>query len=106
MENDLAIIQSALYIKKAGVKVGVIIRNELIPAHELALSNIINPLISAIEVDKATALQYLRKQEISVGSNAKGWILITYLQIRLGWVKVLPNRINNYYPKDWRIINK
>jgi 16S rRNA C967 or C1407 C5-methylase (RsmB/RsmF family)/NOL1/NOP2/fmu family ribosome biogenesis protein len=106
IENDLAIIQSALYIKKAGVKVGVIIRNELIPAHELALSNIINPLIPAIEVDKATALQYLRKQEISVGSNAKGWILITYLQIRLGWVKVLPNRINNYYPKDWRIINK
>ena len=106
MENDLAIFQSALYIKKAGVKLGVIIRNELIPAHELALSNIINPLISAIEVDKATALQYLRKQEISVSSNAKGWILITYLQIRLGWVKVLPNRINNYYPKDWRIINK
>ncbi len=106
MENDLAIFQSALYIKKAGVKLGVIIRNELIPAHELALSNIINPLISAIEVDKATALQYLRKQEISLSSNAKGWILITYLQIRLGWVKVLPNRINNYYPKDWRIINK
>ena len=106
MENDLAIIQSALYIKKAGVKAGVIIRNELIPAHELALSNIINPLISAIEVDKATALQYLRKHEISVSSNSKGWILITYLQIRLGWVKVLPNRINNYYPKDWRIINK
>jgi NOL1/NOP2/sun family putative RNA methylase len=106
MENDLAIIQSALYIKKAGVKLGVIIRNELIPAHELALSNSISPLITAVELDKSTALQYLRKQEISIPLTYKGWVLITYLQIRLGWVKVLPNRINNYYPKEWRIINK
>ena len=106
MENDLAIIQSALYIKKAGIKLGVIIRNELIPAHELALSNSISPLITAVEVDKSTALQYLRKQEISIPLTYKGWVLITYLQIRLGWVKVLPNRINNYYPKEWRIINK
>ena len=106
MENDLAVIQSALYIKKAGVKLGVIIRNELIPAHELAISNIINPQTTALEVDKFTALQYLRKQEITVDSNCRGWVLLTYLQISIGWIKILPNRINNYYPKEWRIINK
>lgn len=106
MENDLAIIQSALYIKKAGVKLGVIIRDELIPAHELALSKVINPQINSLEVDKSTALQYLRKQEIAVESNYHGWVLLTYLQISIGWIKVLSNRINNYYPKEWRIINK
>jgi NOL1/NOP2/fmu family ribosome biogenesis protein len=106
LEKDLAILQSALYIKKAGVKLGVIIRSELIPDHELALSNIINPLIAGIEVDKSTALEYLRKKEINIESNYKGWVLLNFQQIKLGWIKLLSNRINNYYPKEWRIVNK
>ena len=106
LEKDLAILQSALYIKKAGVKLGVIIRSELIPDHELALSNIINPLIASIEVDKLTALEYLRKKEINIESNYKGWVLLNYQQIKIGWIKLLSNRINNYYPKEWRIVNK
>ncbi len=105
-ENDLAIIQSSLYIKKAGVKLGTIIRNELIPDHELAISTIINPGLPVLEADEATALQYLRKQEIKIDTAIRGWALISHRQLPLGWVKILPNRINNYYPKDWRILNK
>ena len=106
LEKDLADIQKALYIKKAGVKLGTIIRNELIPAHELAVSNIINSDIPKIEADKETALQYLRRQEIKLDTDTRGWILITYKKLPLGWIKVLPNRVNNYYPKEWRILNK
>ena len=106
LENDLATIQFSLYIKKAGVKLGSSIRNELIPDHELALSTIINPELPFIEVDKETALQYLRRQEITITTSYKGWVLITHQQMLLGWIKVLTNRINNYYPKDWRIFNK
>jgi NOL1/NOP2/sun family putative RNA methylase len=106
LERNLADIQSALYIKKAGVKLGIIIRNELIPAHELALSTIFNPGIPAIGVDKETALQYLRRQEIKLDFSIKAWALLTYRQLPLGWIKALPTRINNYYPKEWRILNK
>jgi len=106
LEFDLATIQFCLYIKKAGVKLGSIIRNELIPHHELAVSTILNSSLSFIEVDKETALQYLRRQEINVTINHKGWALLTYQQLSLGWVKVLPNRVNNYYPKEWRILHK
>jgi 16S rRNA C967 or C1407 C5-methylase (RsmB/RsmF family)/NOL1/NOP2/fmu family ribosome biogenesis protein len=106
LENELATIQHNLYIKKAGVKMGTIIRNELIPDHELALSNSISKTIPAVEVDKATALQYLRKQEIKIATDLKGWILLTHLHLSLGWIKILPNRINNYYPANWRILNK
>ena len=105
-EEDLLVVQNTLYIKKAGVKMGTIIRDELIPDHELALSNIINPNCNAVEVDEATALQYLRKKDIAVDTNHKGWALIKYQQLPLGWIKILPNRINNYYPKEWRILNK
>jgi 16S rRNA C967 or C1407 C5-methylase (RsmB/RsmF family)/NOL1/NOP2/fmu family ribosome biogenesis protein len=106
LENELAIIQSSLYIKKAGVRLGTIIRNELIPAHDLAASKNFNPAIPKLEVDAATTLQYLRKADITIVSEIKGWVLLTHQQLPLGWIKVLANRINNYYPAAWRILNK
>lgn len=106
LENDVAIIQSNLYIKKAGIKLGQIMRTELIPDHQLALSSILNTSLPAVETDRETALQYLRRQEIKIDTPIKGWTLLTYNQLPLGWMKVLPNRINNYYPKEWRILNK
>lgn len=107
LERELAILQSSLYIKKAGVKLGNIIRNELIPAHELAVSTIINPCVLYFDTDRETALKYLRKQDTGIlPSNNKGWCLLTYSKLPLGWIKILPGRINNYYPRDWRILNK
>lgn len=105
-EEDLSFIQQHLYIKKAGVKLGSIIREDLIPEHELAISNIISKALPSIEVDEETALQYLRRQDIKMDTAHKGWMLITYRQLPLGWIKVLQGRINNYYPKEWRILNK
>lgn len=111
-EEDLEKIKAALYIKKAGVTLGTLIRQELIPAHDLAISNIINHALPKLEVDKETALQYLRKEEVIIDTAIKGWVLLTYGQsagcyaLPIGWVKVMANRINNYYPKEWRILNK
>jgi 16S rRNA C967 or C1407 C5-methylase (RsmB/RsmF family)/NOL1/NOP2/fmu family ribosome biogenesis protein len=106
LENDLAMIQSSLYIKKAGIKLGTLIRGELIPAHELAVSTILNSSVPRYEVDKETAMQYLRKEEIKIDTGLKGWVLLTYGQLPLGWIKVISSRINNYYPSAWRILNK
>ena len=106
LEQELPLLQSSLYIKKAGVKLGTVIRNELIPHHELALSNIVAATVPSIELDKEIALQYLRKEDIKIETDLKGWALIKYLGTALGWVKLLPNRINNYYPANWRILNK
>jgi len=100
------ILQSALYIKKAGVKLGTVIRDELIPSHELAVSTIISDDINSVEPDKENALQYLRRAEIKLDESRKGWVLLRFRQTPLGWVKILAGRLNNYYPKDWRILNK
>lgn len=55
------------------------------------------------EADLSTALTYLKKEDIQVPAAAGEWILITYQGIGLGWGKSLGNRLNNYYPKEWRI---
>ncbi len=105
-ENDLHILQAALYIKKAGVRTGAVIRHGLIPDHELAVSNIISSGVPHAAVDEATALQYLRRQEFILPDNIRGWHLVTHRKLALGWVKILPGRVNNYYPREWRILNK
>jgi NOL1/NOP2/fmu family ribosome biogenesis protein len=33
-----------------------------------------------------------------------GWQLVSYKGFKLGWVNALSNRINNYYPKEMRIL--
>jgi len=106
LQNEIPVLQSALYIKKAGVTMGKLAGKDLIPAHALAVSSIINKNIALIELNKKQAIQYLRREEMQLSTQNKGWALIKYLGHNLGWVKVLPNRFNNYYPKEWRIIKQ
>jgi 16S rRNA C967 or C1407 C5-methylase (RsmB/RsmF family)/NOL1/NOP2/fmu family ribosome biogenesis protein len=104
LQNNLTLLQSALYIKKAGIKMGKLIGGELVPNHELAVSCNLHTGTLVLDVDKTTALQYLRRQDFTVPGNGKGWCLVRYCGLGLGWIKLLHNRINNYYPKDWRIL--
>ena len=99
-------LQAALYIKKAGVKLGSIIRNEMVPHHDWALSTIKNNTLQSVELGEQTALDYLRRKGIEINTDTKGWALVTYKKLSLGLVKILSNRINNYYPRDWRILNR
>ncbi len=101
--NDLNFLKSNLYIKKAGVLLGKITPHELIPEHELALSNLIGSTTLCIELSKEQALSYLRKQEIKIDTDHKGWCTVKYQNQNLGWIKILQNRVNNYYPSEWRI---
>lgn len=95
-----------LYIKKAGVSSGSLVRSEFVPGHALAVSTLISGNIPAVELSEEEALQYLRRNEFNFPKPRKGWTVIRYKGINLGFVKGLGNRINNYYPKEWRILNK
>ncbi len=92
-----------LYIKKAGVELGTIKGKDFIPSHELAVSMLPLQSLAAVELSKEAALQYLKRKEF-VTDAPKGWTLVKYCGLSLGWIKVLPNRINNYYPQEWRIL--
>lgn len=106
LAGDIALLQSALYIKKAGINMGQPMANGWVPHHELALSGLLPDNIQTVELDKEQALQYLRREDISIDTVPKGWCLVHYQGVALGWLKGLPGRINNYYPKEWRILMK
>lgn len=103
-EEETATITKTLNVRKSGVAIGNIKGKDLIPHHELALSNLLSAEIPFVNLDKDQALKYLRRQDISLENEKKGWTICRYGDINLGWVKVLPNRVNNYYPTNWRIL--
>lgn len=105
-EADFQVVRDMLYLRNAGTRAGRMANGELIPAHDLALSLVRRRDIPAVELTKEEALEYLRKGNLSPAVNRpglRGWALASYENVALGWMKVLPNRINNYYPKAWRI---
>jgi 16S rRNA C967 or C1407 C5-methylase (RsmB/RsmF family)/NOL1/NOP2/fmu family ribosome biogenesis protein len=100
----IPVLQDRLYLRQAGITLGKLVNNALIPEHSLALSTIYNNSIPAISLEREQALQYLRRAEFMPGVPGKGWTLMQYEGHNLGWAKLLPNRLNNYYPKEWRIL--
>lgn len=104
--EKFSIVQAALYLQYAGVTVGTLMRNKLVPDHALAMSNLLSASIEVFDVDYETAIKYLQRQDINRETKAKGWQLISYKNHPLGWVNALPNRINNYYPKELRILKQ
>jgi 16S rRNA C967 or C1407 C5-methylase (RsmB/RsmF family)/NOL1/NOP2/fmu family ribosome biogenesis protein len=102
-ESSILQLASQLYIKKAGVSIGELKGKDFIPAHEYALSYLPVQTFNSVDLDKEQALSYLRRAEFNC-SGEKGWNLMRYNGLGLGWAKILPNRINNYYPQEWRIL--
>jgi NOL1/NOP2/fmu family ribosome biogenesis protein len=101
---ELQILQQFLYLRKSGVLAGTVIRNQFIPEHELILSTYCNNNLPFFEVNEVEVIQYLKKQNFNNEVFRKGWYIIRYNKLRLGLIKHLGNRINNYYPAAWRIL--
>ena len=77
---------------------------DFIPETALALSKHIDlNQFNTVEVDLKTAILYLQKEAIEIPPIDKGYVLLTYQKVPIGWVKNIGNRCNNLYPNEWRI---
>jgi 16S rRNA C967 or C1407 C5-methylase (RsmB/RsmF family)/NOL1/NOP2/fmu family ribosome biogenesis protein len=97
-------IASALKMKKLPLHMGQLKGKDFIPHAYIAYQNTINQQANRIEVDTETALTFLKKNPFQLGPAQGGFTLLTYKEQGLGWIKNLGNRVNNYYPADWRIL--
>lgn len=101
--THLPIIKKNAHISYYGIDVGEDIHGKLIPSHALAMSPYVKKTVPVLSVDVDEAINFLQKKSMLHGGNQKGWHLVT-CTLPLGWVNVLPGRINNYYPKEMRIL--
>ncbi|TPE45873.1 methyltransferase RsmF C-terminal domain-like protein [Pontibacter mangrovi] len=93
-----------LYVLYAGTELAEVKGKKLKPLQGLALSqHLNNDAFRITELDLEQALRYLRKEDISLGTNGSDWLLLQYKDLPLGWAKQIGSRMNNYYPKEWRI---
>jgi 16S rRNA C967 or C1407 C5-methylase (RsmB/RsmF family)/NOL1/NOP2/fmu family ribosome biogenesis protein len=103
--DDIELLKQTLKVMQAGVEIGEVKGNDVIPSHSLAMSPALLPdAFERCEVGYEQAIAYLRKEAIALPSNvSRGYILLTYKNIPLGFVKNVGNRANNLYPQEWRI---
>ncbi|MEJ1237618.1 rRNA methyltransferase [Chryseolinea sp. T2] len=103
-EKLLNILTKHLYIVNAGTLIGTAKHNKIVPAHAAALSvNLNQSLWPTLDADEETAIRYLRKEPIDTTGMQRGFTLVRYQGLGLGWINVLDTRANNLYPAEWRI---
>jgi 16S rRNA C967 or C1407 C5-methylase (RsmB/RsmF family)/NOL1/NOP2/fmu family ribosome biogenesis protein len=115
-QNEFKLVNSSLfdfmnsygtnvYFKKTGTTLGEFKHQDFLPHHEFAQSIYLNDPVSEIELTKEQAISFLKKENLSLEAK-KGICLMTYKDQGLGWAKVLDKRINNYLPKEFRILSQ
>ena len=107
LKDFLSVVLEKLHVIHAGTVVGEIMKNRIVPDHGLALSTELNKSNhSTIAVDSAQALDYLRKNSLTLTSPQTGFHIVEFHGLALGWVNMLGARINNLYPSGRRILMK
>lgn len=98
-------LRSVLRVVQAGVPLAEPKGRDWQPCHALALSTALRrEAFPCVEVDYEKAIAYLRKEAVALdGDVPRGFVLLTYHSLPLGFVKNVGNHANNLYPPEWRI---
>lgn len=95
---------SELHTLSCGVEISVMRGRDWTPAHPLALCTCMSKsAFPSAEVSLQQALAYLHSEAVSIPDAPKGFVLLTYSGVPIGFVKNIGNRANNLYPQQWRI---
>ena len=105
MEPLYAALSEQLHLIKAGITLAELKGRDALPAHDLAMSTSLRAdAFARCELSYTEALRYLRREAITLPADTpRGFVLVTYRNVPLGFVKNLGNRANNLYPNEWRI---
>lgn len=102
--EKLDVINNHLRVLHFGITLAEQKGKDFIPQISLALSKQIDRnKFQTVDIDYKTAIAYLKAEAIFLPDAPKGFILLTYKKLPIGWVKNIGNRCNNLYPNEWRI---
>jgi 16S rRNA C967 or C1407 C5-methylase (RsmB/RsmF family)/NOL1/NOP2/fmu family ribosome biogenesis protein len=102
--EEIEFLSRQLHIVSKGTAMAEVKHEKFIPEHAFALSTAINKEnFKQIELSEAEALAYLRKENLMIGEGERGFALVSFRGVALGWVNLLGNRVNSLFPSSWRI---
>lgn len=98
---------SKLRLLHHGIPTGEQKGKDFIPDHALALSLALpDNRYPRVPLCRDDALRYLHREAIALPPDTpRGYVLVCYEGIPLGFMKNIGNRANNLYPKEWAIYN-
>ena len=101
---EIMALEDRLGVIRSGVAVASVKGRDLVPTAAIALSCHLNEKTFPCETLSAgDALKYLRLEPLAFPHAPKGFILLGYEGIPLGFVKNLGGRSNNLFPSAWRL---
>jgi|WetSurMetagenome_2_1015567.scaffolds.fasta_scaffold00004_136 16S rRNA C967 or C1407 C5-methylase (RsmB/RsmF family)/NOL1/NOP2/fmu family ribosome biogenesis protein len=102
--SDLTVISETLKLVSPGTRIITAKRNDFLPSHDLAMSILLKKeIFPSIDLSLHDALLYLKRENFNLKLSDKGWNLVRYRGVNLGFVNNIGSRFNNYYPVEWRI---
>jgi 16S rRNA C967 or C1407 C5-methylase (RsmB/RsmF family)/NOL1/NOP2/fmu family ribosome biogenesis protein len=103
-QDSYNLLSNRLKMISPGTRIFTEKHGRYLPAHDLSMSVFLKKnVFPSINLGLSDALAYLHRESIIPGNSEKGWNLITFRGVNLGLVNNIGNRMNNYYPVDWRI---
>jgi NOL1/NOP2/fmu family ribosome biogenesis protein len=97
-------LNERLTVIKSGTMIGELKNDDLVPAHDLAMS--VRQTRGAwpeYSLSYDEAVSFLRLEQKPAALMPPGRVLVNYRGVPLGFVNNLGNRVNNGYPQSWRI---
>ena len=103
--RQVGLLQEAVKVWQAGVPLATVKGKDYIPLHALAMSVDLNrSAFPIVPVSYDMAVAYLRKEVLVLPPDTpKGYVLLTFQEIPIGFVKNIGGRANNLYPQEWKI---
>jgi NOL1/NOP2/fmu family ribosome biogenesis protein len=102
--DEYAMLRQKLNIIKRGIHLYKVKGSDIIPSHELVLSELYSEeAFPSFELDQRNAVAFLRKENLNTERLPEGWVTVKYLGVNIGLIKNIGKRINNYFPVGWRI---
>ncbi|MDR1724372.1 MAG: rRNA cytosine-C5-methyltransferase [Tannerella sp.] len=99
-------ISENMKVLSAGIPLATLKGRDLIPSPALALNSQFSPApaFPKIPLTFDDAIKYFRRESLTLPADTpKGFVLVTYENHPLGFMKNLGARANNLYPQEWRI---
>ncbi len=102
--DDYNILSKYLKVIKSGTRICTVKKKNYLPSHEISMSVYLKKdRFPVINLNFNQSISYLRRDNLVLENAVKGWNIACYNDVDLGFINNIGNRINNYYPVEWRI---
>ena len=91
-----------LHVVSGGVSLVKLGRSHIEPLHALAMAIDASRARQSVDLSADDARRYLAGEVLPCADDMRGWVLMSYMGLPLGWAKAANGSLKNHLPKGLR----